>query len=143
MTRIKFPNLKFPSVHEYLYMVFLGLAVTVLVIGVTWQMKKQSQPIQATAATKTFPTDYAWNTGTTSNTSVTSNTLQLSPSSQGPSGPSGYSYYKQITITNSGSTLTDYQVNVTVSFVTGKMNADFSDIRFTTSNGVTLLDHWR
>ena len=54
-----------------------------------------------------------------------------------------WAYRKPITISGSTSDQTNYQVEVTVSFVTGKMNSDFSDIRFTSSNGTTLIDHWR
>lgn len=51
-------------------------------------------------------------------------------------------YRKPITITeNSGSTLTDYQVNLTVDYVSGKMNSDFSDLRFTNSTG-SELSYW-
>ncbi len=50
---------------------------------------------------------------------------------------------KPITISGSTSDQTSYQVRVTVSFVTGKMNSDFSDISFTSSDGATLIDLWR
>lgn len=47
-----------------------------------------------------------------------------------------------ITITeNTGSALTNYQVRIDLNFLSG-MNADFSDIRFTTSDGQTLIDFW-
>ncbi len=60
---------------------------------------------------------------------------------------SGWSYRKPVTITEqSGSDLIDYQVKVvvdTASLVSaGKMNADGSDIRFTDSDGATLLNFW-
>ena len=48
-----------------------------------------------------------------------------------------------IDITGSASDLTDYQVKVNVNFTSGKMKSDFSDIRFTSSDGVTLLNHWK
>ena len=38
-------------------------------------------------------------------------------------------------------TLTNYQVKVPVTYASG-MNADFSDLRFTSSDGTTLLDYW-
>jgi len=41
----------------------------------------------------------------------------------------------------SGSNLTNYQVRLDVAFATG-MNADFSDLRFTSNDGTTLLDYW-
>ncbi len=61
---------------------------------------------------------------------------------------SGWSYYRDITIDNTGNSnvLTDYQVLVTVDTATiiseGKMNSDCSDIRFTESDGVTELSYW-
>ncbi|MFH1422676.1 MAG: DUF2341 domain-containing protein, partial [Planctomycetota bacterium] len=48
-------------------------------------------------------------------------------------------YRKPVTITNGiASALTDYPVRVTVTYVSGKMNADFSDIRFYTGSGAEL-----
>ncbi len=47
-----------------------------------------------------------------------------------------------ITINNAGSGLTDYQVEVNVSY-DGNMRPDFGDIRFTDSDGSTELAHWR
>jgi alpha-tubulin suppressor-like RCC1 family protein len=59
---------------------------------------------------------------------------------------SGWSYRKPITISNSGSALTDYQVLViidTANLITGgKMRSDCGDIRFTDSDGTTLLNYW-
>lgn len=51
-------------------------------------------------------------------------------------------YRKEITIDNSSSStaLNDYQVSLTVTYETG-MEADFSDLRFETSDNV-VLDHW-
>lgn len=53
---------------------------------------------------------------------------------------SGWDKRKLITVSNSGSALTDYQVNVTVVHETD-MQSDFDDLRFTNSTG-TLLDYW-
>jgi hypothetical protein len=47
-----------------------------------------------------------------------------------------------ITINNSGSSLTGYQVEVNVTY-DADMKPDFSDIRFVDSDGSTLLSHWR
>jgi len=47
-----------------------------------------------------------------------------------------------VTINNPGSGLTDYQVKVQVAY-DSDMQADFDDIRFTSSNGTTLLSYWR
>jgi hypothetical protein len=54
----------------------------------------------------------------------------------------GWLYRKTVTISGSTSDLTDYQVEVPVSFSTGKMNPDFSDIRFTAADSTTLLNYW-
>jgi hypothetical protein len=55
-------------------------------------------------------------------------------------------YRKPITISNSAGALTDYQVLVTLdtaSLITaGKMRSDCGDIRFTDSDGTTLLNYW-
>lgn len=47
-----------------------------------------------------------------------------------------------VTISNSGSALTDYQVKVDVTY-DADMQSDFDDIRFTDGNGITLLSYWR
>jgi len=55
---------------------------------------------------------------------------------------SDWLYNKQVTIQeNSGTTLTDYQVKISVDYETG-MNSDFSDLRFTDSDGTILLNYW-
>jgi len=43
---------------------------------------------------------------------------------------------------NSGSTLSNYQVNFVVSYVSSKMKSDFSDLRFTDSDQVTPIPYW-
>jgi hypothetical protein len=59
---------------------------------------------------------------------------------------SDWKYRKPITISNSGSALTDYQVLVTLDtqslISAGKMSSDGGDIRFTDSDGNTLLSYW-
>ncbi len=54
-----------------------------------------------------------------------------------------WSYRRPITIDNSGngSALSNYQVQVDVTY-DSDMNADFSDLRFTDSDGTTELDYW-
>ncbi|MDD5071471.1 MAG: DUF2341 domain-containing protein [Patescibacteria group bacterium] len=62
-----------------------------------------------------------------------------------------WSYRKTIPIANATTTiLTDYQVKITVASSTsgdvtcsGNCQSDFDDVRFTASDGVTLLDYWR
>ena len=50
-------------------------------------------------------------------------------------------YRKPISITGTGTALTDYQINTSVSYVSGKMNSDFSDLRFKDSSG-NILSYW-
>ncbi len=55
---------------------------------------------------------------------------------------SNWGYRKPITISNNtASALTNFQVSVAVTFV-ASMNIDFSDLRFTASDGTTLLNSW-
>lgn len=57
---------------------------------------------------------------------------------------SGWRYRKDLTIYKpAGYTVDDYIHVVIVSFESGKMNSDFSDIRFTLQDKYTLLAHWR
>lgn len=49
---------------------------------------------------------------------------------------------KPITITNPGSALNNYQVKLTVSYVSD-MKPDYSDLRFTDDNGTTALPFWQ
>lgn len=50
--------------------------------------------------------------------------------------------YKEVTITNNvGSTLTNYQVRVNVTY-DADMQADFDDIRFRSADGSTALNYW-
>jgi hypothetical protein len=55
----------------------------------------------------------------------------------------GWNYRKPITISNSsGIVLSNHQIKLTVSYVSGKMKSDFSDLRFTRLDGVTILPYW-
>jgi len=56
-------------------------------------------------------------------------------------GVLGFTKRTAITISNSGSALTNYQIKLGIPFFSG-MQADFDDIRFTSSNGSTLLNYW-
>ncbi|MDY6836233.1 MAG: DUF2341 domain-containing protein [Chloroflexota bacterium] len=47
-----------------------------------------------------------------------------------------------ITIDNTGAALTNYQIQVSVTY-DSDMQADFDDIRFTSSDSATLYTHWR
>lgn len=66
---------------------------------------------------------------------------------------STWGYRKSHVISNSGSELTDYQIKLVVHRSTGsdsgedvyvgtKCESDYDDIRFTKSDGITLLDYW-
>jgi len=57
---------------------------------------------------------------------------------------SNWSYRLPVTIINNGEQLTDYQVNVSLdgTFNWNHSNSDGSDIRFTTSDGITPLSYW-
>ena len=50
-------------------------------------------------------------------------------------------YRKPISITGTGTALTNYQISVPVTYVAGKMNADFSDLRFKDSSD-NILSYW-
>jgi hypothetical protein len=58
----------------------------------------------------------------------------------------GYSYRKPVTITNSTSTLSNYQVPINIDSATlvsnSKLQSDCDDLRFTTADGYTLMDYW-
>lgn len=64
----------------------------------------------------------------------------LSGTSGWPSAYSSWAKRQPVTITNSGSAQTDYQVKLQVSYHSG-MNNDFSDLRFTDSSG-TIMHYW-
>jgi hypothetical protein len=58
----------------------------------------------------------------------------------------GWNYRKATTISNTGSALTDYQTSITLDTATlvtaGKLLPNCNDIRFTSSDGITLLNYW-
>jgi len=59
---------------------------------------------------------------------------------------SGWKYRIPITISNSGGALSNYQIQITVNTASlisaGKMRSDCGDIRFTDSDGTTLINYW-
>ncbi|MCX6355669.1 MAG: DUF2341 domain-containing protein [Candidatus Aureabacteria bacterium] len=58
---------------------------------------------------------------------------------------SGWGYRKPITVSNSGSALTDYQVLITMNtqeLIPAKMRSDGADVRFADSDKVTLINCW-
>ncbi|MCZ2356713.1 MAG: DUF2341 domain-containing protein [Bacteroidia bacterium] len=68
--------------------------------------------------------------------------ITLAPPS-GPNVTAHYNGYRKPVTFNSTISSTNHQVMVTVAFVTGKMKADFSDLRFTAADGFTQLSYWR
>ena len=73
--------------------------------------------------------------------------IGVNPVSAAPAyaGLIGWANKIPITITNSGTALTDYQVQInldTSNFDFSKANGDGSDIRFTATDGTTLLPYW-
>ena len=75
--------------------------------------------------------------------------ISLQQVSANPGWLTGWSYRKQVTITNASA---DYQTKILVGESSGatgeevdcggKCKSDFSDLRFTGSDGQTLLDYW-
>ncbi|MBU5537692.1 MAG: DUF2341 domain-containing protein, partial [Candidatus Aenigmarchaeota archaeon] len=63
-----------------------------------------------------------------------------------PSVAQNFNFFRQVTISNSGTGLTDYQIMLTLDTAqlisTGKMRSDCGDIRFTDSDGSTQLSYW-
>jgi len=68
------------------------------------------------------------------------NQISLSTSSAGWYNTS-WTKRRPITITHSGSALSDYQMKMTISYF-ADMRSDFGDLRFTSSDGATPLDYW-
>jgi len=55
----------------------------------------------------------------------------------------GYGYRKPLVLTGGASgAQTDFQLNIDITHVAAKMQADFDDIRFAQNNGTTLIDAW-
>jgi len=114
-----------------------------------------STAISFTTITTTNTATKTWDFGTSSDytsnatyATVTGGVGQLTDlgggtySSAAPAAMSSWAKRKTITVTEaSGSTLTNFQTKVIVTY-DADMNADFSDIRFTSNDGSTLLDHW-
>ncbi len=74
---------------------------------------------------------------------ITANGADASSSLQLSSAGTVWPYRKAITITNTGAQMTDYQIRVPVTFVTSHMKANFDDVRFTDSDGQSILNHWK
>jgi hypothetical protein len=104
------------------------------------------------SATLALATSYYWRIDSRSSTATsTGNTWVFSTTSLNFSNPGGGNwgsgYYRPITITNSGSTLTDYQVGITMTAAAfgnpySNINANGSDIRFASSDKITEINYW-
>ena len=67
-------------------------------------------------------------------------------------GLPGWTYRKSITISRVSGTVTNYQLQIKIGESSGSVGYDvhceghilsnFNDLRFTTSDGLTLLDYW-
>ena len=80
-------------------------------------------------------------TGSLNSVSITPSNLQSWGTFNASDHTTCLPYRKPISITGTGTPLTDYQVNISVIYVSGKMNADFSDLRFKDSSG-NILSYW-
>ena len=55
----------------------------------------------------------------------------------------GYLYRKPLVLTGGASgVLVDFQLDISIAHVSGKIQADFDDIRFTQADGTTTVDAW-
>lgn len=86
--------------------------------------------------------DYSYNSSYVSVSSGVGQLVDLGGGTYIPSSMSSWSKRAPLTVTEgSGSTLTNFQTKVVVTY-DADMKADFSDLRFTSVDGGTLLDHW-
>jgi len=90
----------------------------------------------------TAPTTNLCSSGTSSSVTSTSSLWNWNCIGE-PSNWYNFSWTRRklVSITNSGSALTNYQVKLTVAY-DSDMQADFDDLRFTSSNGTTELSYW-
>jgi hypothetical protein len=91
-------------------------------------------------ATWTETTSGDFNDGTFSNTAVGVDDVRLAVQ-YANWWDANWSCRCPITITGGSNAVTNYPVKIDVTY-DANMQADFDDIRFTDSYGVTLIDHW-
>ena len=84
-------------------------------------------------------TDYSSEAVKTTSTTATSSTITTLSNQDYCS--SGWSYKVPVTLENPGPGLADYQVKLVVPY-NSRMKSDFSDVRFTGSDGSTVLSYW-
>jgi hypothetical protein len=103
----------------------------------------------AVIAHKLFPLENAMAADTASITYSSEDTFTSASASTNKSSATSTAWYnsswhnrRALTIKGSSAgAQTNYQIKVTVSYGS-KMKSDFSDVRFTNSNGTTLLNYW-
>jgi len=128
---------KFSKVKKIKYQKTISVILAVLLIF------QVVLPIQVLAATK------SWDFSTSSDYTFDNTKVEFSSGQtqlKATSSPAWYntSWTRRKPITITGSTAgaqTNYQLKITIPYTTG-MQADFDDIRFTSSDGTTLIDHW-
>ncbi len=90
----------------------------------------------------TWTTNSDWQTGTFANTTADGGDLRLNWTRT----YDNWLYRKPVSIFNSGSALTNYQVNVTVDtsvlIAQAKMQTDCRDVRFTGPDGASQFNYW-
>lgn len=99
-----------------------------------------------TASTQTWPfdtdTNYTFNDAVVAVSSGLASLVDLGSGVYTPPGLTGWTKSSTVTLDNSGgSELTDFQVKVDVTY-DADMQADFDDIRFTASDGITEYDYY-
>ncbi|USN53606.1 MAG: DUF2341 domain-containing protein [Candidatus Nomurabacteria bacterium] len=117
-------------------LVSISLAI-VLLLAFGFQMFVVAAPPET--AFTTVSSDAEWNMGTLEDVTVNSGSIEISGDG-GAGWLSGWQNRQPVTITNTGSAQTNYQVRVDVTY-DAKMQADFDDLRFAKADG-TELDFW-
>lgn len=118
--------------NRKLILISLSILIGIAVFGLFCQIQAATQNWPFTTAS-----DYTYDD---SKIEISSDQAQL----KSPSNWYNTSWTRREPITITGSTAgaqTNYQVKITVSY-DSDMQADFEDIRFTDSDGTTLIDYW-
>jgi hypothetical protein len=129
---------KFSKVKKIKYQKTISVILAVLLIF------QFVLPIQVLAATRSYDfttsSDYTFDN---TKISFSAGQAQLKATTTPSWYNASWTKRKVVTIDNTGnsSTLTNYQVQVSVTY-DSDMQADFDDIRFTDNDGTTLIDHW-
>lgn len=137
--RIKLNEIEFNLVAIFFIVVGLGL-------GLYLTSTKIIPLIFASGtSSKTIDTDTDFNYGTYTSTNI-SGTGTAAVVKATPTGPHSTTYKRVITINNSGSTQSNYEIKLTLdtaSLITaGKMKSDCTDIYFQTSGNTDITNYW-